>query len=110
MIEIIENEVYKYKLRLHECYDDLGRLVIYPNRRPMQCMVLKNIADKLSSKTIYTKDQISGLISVHVCDLSIEMILGGLIEYGFVINEPKTEFYYLDSCFEEHYYSFLGLM
>ena len=109
MKNIIEYEVYRYSQRLVECYDESGKLKLYPVRKPMQCIVLMNLTKNLSPDVFYSGSSISDIILKNISFDGIETILEGLIEYGFVTISDESGDYCLDKAYKEHYLNFLGL-
>lgn len=108
MKEIIENEVYKYSLRIKECYDLTGKLIVFPSRKPMQCMVLKNFSDTLSDGISYTTSELLKLIGLYSLDVLKEIIFEGLQSYGFILKK-SDDIFQRNPKYLVHYYEFLGL-
>lgn len=109
MLAIIENEIYKYSLQLKEYYDSSGHLTEYPQRKPLQCMVLKKFADSLFKEKIYSCEELQFLISEHITFESKENLIDALLSFGFIRRNKSENGYYLDADYEKHYLSFLGL-
>ena len=109
MKKIIENEVYKYKLQMKEYYNQSGQLTSFPERKPLQCMVLKKFCDLLSTDISYSENQLFSLISNYICFPQKEVILKGLLFFEFLSFDKAKECYTLNSDYKEHYLSFLGL-
>lgn len=74
----------KYKDKLERLYDENGKLIQYPSKRPLRPIVLEKIAQKFEVGKTYTEKEVNAMIQESITFTDIELIRRELYQYKFM--------------------------
>ena len=78
-----DQAIEAYKNKLKNYYNEEGKLVQYPNKKPMRILALIKIAECFEPDTKYTEKQVNTLIKDNIDFTDIELIRREMFQYKF---------------------------
>lgn len=99
-MESTEKDAEEYLKKLKGYYDETGRLVQYPSKRPMRILALGKIADQLEAERKYTEKEINDIIRANIVFGDIELVRREMFQYRLV-DRTRDGFAYWKAEMEE---------
>lgn len=90
----------KYQKKINHFYDEKGRLVQYPSKRPMRMIALQKIASHFELNRTYTEKEINDTIKNSILFTDIELIRREMIEYKFMGRMRDGSQYWLEKMYK----------
>lgn len=79
-----ETELHAYREKLKRYYDESGRLIQYPSKRPMRIFALTKIAEQLDPQKKYTEKEVNETIKANIAFGDIELVRREMFQYGLI--------------------------
>ena len=86
----------KYQKKVDNFYDENGKLVQYPSKRPMRMIALRKIALHFEVNRTYTEKEVNNIIKNCILFTDIELIRREMIEHGFMNRLRDGSQYWLE--------------
>lgn len=77
----MEELLIKYKKKLENYYDAEGKLIQYPNKRPMRVIALLEIAEDFKEGENYTEKEVNEVIRCHIAFSDVETVRREMFQY-----------------------------
>ncbi len=74
----------EYKNKIKRFYDESGKLVQYPAKRPLRMIALQKIAAEFELNRTYSEKEVNNKIKDNIRFTDIELIRREMIEHGFM--------------------------
>lgn len=103
----MEKEVIDYRTKLKRYYTEDGRLIQYPQKRPMRILALIRIAEQFHAGTQYTEKEVNEIIKHLIAFNDVEMIRRELYEYQFLGRQRDGSAYWVEEKWRERYSEYL---
>lgn len=103
----MEKEVTDYRTKLKRYYTEDGKLIQYPQKRPMRILALIRIAEQFQVGTQYTEKEVNELIKSSIAFNDVEMIRRELYEYQFLGRQRDGSSYWAEEKWRERYSEYL---
>lgn len=103
----MEKEVIDYRTKLKRYYTEEGKLIQYPQKRPMRILALLRIAEQFHAGTQYTEKEVNELIKSSIAFNDVEMIRRELYEYRFLGRQRDGSSYWAEEKWRERYSEYL---
>lgn len=103
----MEKEVTDYRTKLKRYYTEDGKLIQYPQKRPMRILALIKIAEQFQVGTQYTEKEVNELIKRSIAFNDVEMIRRELYEYRFLGRHRDGSAYWVEEKWRDNYGSYI---
>lgn len=103
----MEKEVTDYRTKLKRYYTEDGKLIQYPQKRPMRILALIKIAEQFQVGTQYTEKEVNELIKRSIAFNDVEMVRRELYEYRFLGRYRDGSAYWVEEKWRERYGEYL---
>lgn len=103
----MEKAAADYCKKLKRYYTEDGKLIQYPQKRPMRILALIRIAEQFQVGTQYTEKEVNELIKRSIAFNDVEMIRRELYEYQFLGRQRDGSSYWVEEKWRETYSSYI---
>lgn len=103
----MEKEVTDYRTKLKRYYTEDGKLIQYPQKRPMRILALIKITEQFQVGTQYTEKEVNELIKRSIAFNDVEMIRRELYEYRFLGRHRDGSAYWVEEKWRDNYGSYI---
>lgn len=103
----MDKEIMVYKEKLKRYYNDDGKLVQYPSKKPMRLIALMEIAGKLDFSRKYTEKEINGIIKSSIAFSDIELVRREMYQYKFIGRLRDGSEYWAEESWREMYKQYI---
>lgn len=94
-------DIEKYRAKLQNYYNEDGKLIQYPSKRPMRVIALKKIAESFSLGEIYTEKDVNHYIRENIEFTDVEMIRREMFQYKILGRLRDGSRYWLEENWNE---------
>ena len=94
-------DIEKYRAKLQNYYNEDGKLIQYPSKRPMRVIALKKIAESFSLGEIYTEKDVNYYIRENIEFTDVEMIRREMFQYKILGRLRDGSRYWLEENWNE---------
>lgn len=105
----MEKAAIDYCTKLKRYYTEDGKLIQYPQKRPMRILALIRIAEQFQAGTQYTEKAVNELIKHSIVFNDVEMIRRELYEYQFLGRQRDGSSYWVEEKWRENYSSYIDV-
>ena len=77
----MEKEIALYREKVKKYYDEEGKLIQYPSKRPLRILALIKIAEKFTPSRKYTEKEVNEIIRNSIAFTDIELIRREMFQY-----------------------------
>ena len=103
----MEKETAVYREKLRRYYADNGKLIQYPQKRPMRILALVKIAEQFENGKQYTEKEVNEKIKETIVFNDVELIRRELYEYKFLDRQRDGSSYWVRESWRETYRNYL---
>lgn len=103
----MEKAAADYCTKLKRYYTEDGKLIQYPQKRPMRILALIRVAEQFQAGTQYTEKEVNELIKRSIAFNDVEMIRRELYEYRFLGRQRDGSSYWVEEKWRENYSSYI---
>lgn len=103
----MEKEVIDYRTKLKRYYTEEGKLIQYPQKRPMRILALIRVAEQFHAGTQYTEKEVNEIIKHSIAFNDVEMIRRELYEHRFLGRQRDGSSYWAEEKWRERYSEYL---
>lgn len=103
----MENEIKRYCDKLQRHYMEDGKLVQYPQKKPMRILALARIAEQFEPGRLYTEKEVNGIIQDAIAFNDVEMVRRELFEYKFLGRHRDGSAYWAEEKWRDNYGSYI---
>ena len=103
----MEKSIQIYNKKLDNYYDDDGRLMQYPSKKPMRIIALIKITEQMDSNKKYTEKEINEIIRSHIAFSDIELIRREMYQYKFLGRLRDGSEYWVESDWRNMYAEYI---
>lgn len=91
-----EEMLEKYKGKLANYYDEEGKLVQYPSKRPLRILALLKVAEDFEKERTYTEKEVNEVIRKNITFSDHELIRREMYQYKIMNRLPNGSQYWLE--------------
>lgn len=103
----MEKEPGLYKEKLKRYYNNEGKLVQYPSKKPMRILALVKIVSKFDSSRKYTEKEVNKIIKDEIVFCDIELIRREMYQYQFIGRLRDGSEYWIEDKWREKYKDYI---
>lgn len=103
----MENEIKRYCDKLQQHYMEEGKLVQYPQKKPMRILALARIAERFEPGRLYTEKEVNEIIKNAIAFNDVEMVRRELFEYKFLGRHRDGSAYWVEEKWRDNYGSYI---
>lgn len=103
----MENEIKRYCDKLQRHYMEDGKLVQYPQKKPMRILALVRIAERFEPGRLYTEKEVNEIIKNAIAFNDVEMVRRELFEYKFLGRHRDGSAYWVEEKWRDNYGSYI---
>ena len=103
----MEKSIQIYNKKLDNYYDDDGRLMQYPSKKPMRIIALIKITEQMDSNKKYTEKEINEIIISQNAFSDIELIRREMYQYKFLGRLRDGSEYWVESDWRNMYAEYI---
>lgn len=104
----MENTVQEYIKKLQHYYDEDGKLLQYPSKKPMRIIALIKIAEKIDGNRKYTEKEINEIIRSSIAFGDIELIRREMFQYKLIGRLKDGSQYWAEDDWRQMYAEYTG--
>ena len=103
----MEKEAAAYQEKMRRYYEGGGKLIQYPQKRPMRILALLKIAEQFEYGKQYTEKEVNEKIKESIAFNDVEMVRRELFEYKFLGRQRDGSSYWVEDHWKETYKDYL---
>lgn len=102
----MEIDVEVYRKKMEKYYDEEGRLIQYPPKKPMRILALIRIAEQFEPSRKYTEKEVNGIIQASIAFQDVELIRRELYQYKLTDRLRDGSSYWVEADWRERYQAY----
>lgn len=103
----MENTVQEYIKKLERYYDEDGKLLQYPSKKPMRIIALIKIAEKIDGSRKYTEKEINEIIRLSIAFGDIELVRREMFQYKLIGRLRDGSEYWAEGAWRQTYAEYM---
>lgn len=96
-----------YREKLRRYYESEGKLIQYPQKRPMRILALLNIAQQFEAGRTYAEKEVNEIIKNSIRFNDVELVRRELFEYRLLGRHRDGSAYWLEESWRERYSEYM---
>lgn len=100
-------EIERYREKLKRYYDDDGRLIQYPSKRPMRMLALIRILESFDRERKYTEPEVNEMIRSAIAFGDIALIRREMVDYKLLERLRDGSQYWVEENWEREYSEYI---